>query len=69
MPVGLLLHVVPFFLGDQGPLVPDLAARLGDLFGLAVERHPPRFDPELAFDASRGQYNSRVLLGQLLREQ
>jgi archaemetzincin len=68
MPGGAPLHVVPFFLGDHGPLVPDLAGRLGDLFGLAVEQHPPRFDPERAFDASRGQYNSRVLLGQLLRE-
>ena len=29
---------------------------------------PPSFDPELAFDSSRGQYHSRILLGQLLRE-
>jgi archaemetzincin len=28
----------------------------------------PGFDPALAVDASRGQYNSRVLLGQLLRD-
>ena len=33
-----------------------------------MEVRPPRFDPETAFDQSRGQYNSRSLLGQLLRE-
>ena len=38
------------------------------MFGLAVEQRPPGFDPELAFDPSRGQYNSRVLLGKLLDE-
>jgi archaemetzincin len=27
-----------------------------------VEQHPPDFDPELAFDPARGQYNSRILM-------
>jgi archaemetzincin len=31
-----------------------------------VEQHPPGFDPEVAFDASRGQHNSRIMLTQLL---
>jgi archaemetzincin len=43
-----------------------LAAELSRMFELQVEQHPPAFDPELAFDASRGQYNSRILLAQLL---
>jgi archaemetzincin len=68
MPGGVL-HVVPVFMGGQGDLVAGLAAHLGEVFGAAVEQHVPRFDPERAFDASRGQYNSRFLLGQLLREQ
>lgn len=63
-----MLHIVPLFLGEQAELLPGLAARLSEAFGLPVEQHLPRFDPELAFDAGRGQYNSRVLLGQLLRD-
>ena len=43
-------------------------ARLEALFPLTVEQHPPGFDPELAWDPSRGQYNSRSLLAQLLRD-
>jgi archaemetzincin len=46
-------------------LLDPLAARLREVFGVIVEQHPPSFDPEMAFDPSRGQYNSRTLLGQL----
>jgi len=45
-----------------------VARRLEALFPLTVEQHPPGFDPELAWDPSRGQYNSRSLLAQLLRD-
>lgn len=45
-----------------------LGERLTRVFGLSVERHYPGFDPELAFDPSRGQYNSRLLLAALLTE-
>ena len=40
----------------------------GALRTSAPRSEPPSFDPELAFDSSRGQYNSRILLAQLLRE-
>ena len=43
--------------------------RLASIFRLRVEQHPPSFDPELAFDPARGQYNSRILLAQLLNQQ
>ena len=63
-----MIEVVPFFLGEHAHLVPGLAACLARTFGVLVDRRPPRFDPEIAFDQSRGQYNSRILLGQLLRD-
>jgi len=62
------LLLVPIYCGDRAGLVDPLARKLEELFRLRVETHPPSFDPELAFDADRGQYNSRVLLAQLLRE-
>jgi archaemetzincin len=63
-----VIELVPFFLGDHAALLPEVAARVSAAFGAPVEERPPRFDPELAFDDSRGQYNSRLLLGQLLRD-
>lgn len=63
-----MLRLIPFYCGTHKDLLPDLAGSLEHVFGLAVERHPPGFDPEIAFDPSRGQYNSRVLLGHLLDE-
>jgi archaemetzincin len=63
-----VIQLVPFFLGEHAQLLPEVAGRLGETFGMDVDQHPPRFDPELAFDDSRGQYNSRILLGQLLRD-
>jgi archaemetzincin len=61
------LEVVPIYLGGQGGLLPALCRRIGERLRVDVQERPPGFDPELAFDASRGQYNSRILLGQLLR--
>ena len=63
-----MLRLIPFYCGTHKGLLPDLARSLESAFGLAVERHPPGFDPETAFDPSRGQYNSRVLLAKLLDE-
>ena len=68
MIVGLL-HLVPIYCGASRDLLVPLAARLTEVFGFRVEQHPPAFDPELALDASRGQYNSRILLAQLVNEQ
>lgn len=62
-----VLHLVPIFCGTSRDLLEPLAARLADVFGLTVQQHPPSFDPELAFDPSRGQYNSRIILAQLLQ--
>ena len=62
-----VLRLVPIFCAEQVSLLRPLQARLQRVFGFTVEEHPPGFDPELAFDAGRGQYNSRVLLAQLLR--
>lgn len=63
-----VLHLVPLYWGDRAGLLQPLAERLVTIFGAEVRHHAPRFDPEEAFDASRGQYNSRMLLSQLLRE-
>ena len=63
-----MLQIVPVFLGEQAALLPRLGALLSETFGLGVEQHVPGFDPELSFDASRGQYNSRLLLDLLLRD-
>lgn len=62
------LHLVPIFCGERSRMIEPLTAELADVFHLDVAVHVPSFDPELAFDASRGQYNSRMLLAQLLRE-
>ncbi len=64
MPV---LRLVPFYCGAGTDVMAPLAHHLSRAFGVRVEQGPPSFDPEIAFDASRGQYNSRVLLAQLLR--
>lgn len=63
------LHIVPFYCGSVSDLLEPLAATVGKVFGLPAEQHPPSFDPELAFDASRGQYNSRTLLAQLINHE
>lgn len=62
------LRLVPFFFGARAPLLSRLSERISRVFGLRVEQHPPGFDPEVAYDDSRGQHNSRVLLAHLLRE-
>lgn len=63
-----VLRLVPLFFGSQTHLLPPLSERLTRVFGLRVEPHPPGFDPDVAYDVSRGQHNSRVLLAHLLRE-
>lgn len=63
-----VLQLVPIYLGEQTALLPELVRHLTRAFGLRVEQHPPSFDPEVAFEPARGQYNSRLLLAQLLRD-
>jgi archaemetzincin len=62
------LSLVPIYLSDRPQLLAQLAAQLERTFSLAVEQRAPWFDPELAFDPSRGQYRSTVLLEQLLAD-
>jgi archaemetzincin len=65
------IALVPIYLGGLGGLaerrglLDRLAARLEAAFGLETEVRHPWFDPERAFDPSRGQYNSTLLLAQL----
>jgi archaemetzincin len=64
-----VLRLVPIFFGSRASLLPRLSKRLTRTFGMRVEQHPPGFDPEVAYDASRGQHSSRILLAQLLQDQ
>lgn len=64
-----VLRLVPLYCGERSALLAPLGERLERLLPLTVEQHPPGFDPELAYDPSRGQYNSRILLAQLLRDE
>ena len=63
-----LVHLVPICLPSQPPLLDYISAQIGRAFAATVTVHSHRFDPELAFDRSRGQYNSTELLAQLLEE-
>ena len=58
--------LVPIYLSHPRATVGPLAGRLAEAFRMPVRVHPPWFDPELAFDASRGQYSSTMLLAMLL---
>lgn len=60
------LVLVPIYLSNLRALLDPLAARLESAFGLQVSIEAPWFDPELAFESHRGQYNSTLLLSQLL---
>ena len=59
------ITLVPIYLSEGRGLVHRLASCLGEVFGSEVEIRRPWFDPERAFDSSRGQYNSTLLLAQL----
>lgn len=61
------LDLVPLLLGEGTALLQRLAAGLGTGLGLAVKIRDPEFDPDVARDARRAQYDSSVLLARLLR--
>ena len=62
-----MLRLVPIFLGDDTKLVRPLAQQLSTFFGQDARIDMPHFDAEEAYDLSRGQYNSRVMLSRLLK--
>jgi archaemetzincin len=63
-----LVHLVPICLPSQPLLLDQVATQIGRAFAASVVVRPHRFDPELAFDSSRGQYQSTLLLERLLAE-
>jgi archaemetzincin len=62
------VFLVPICLPSQSPLLDHVSAQISRAFAATVSVHPHRFDPEEAFDSSRGQYNSTEILAQLLGE-
>jgi archaemetzincin len=62
------LQLVPIYCGQHPSALDRLALRLEHLFRVRVERHNPTFDPEIAYERTRSQYNSRLFLAQLLRD-
>jgi archaemetzincin len=63
-----VVQLVPICLPSQPPLLDHVSAQISRAFSATVTVRPLRFDPELAFDRSRGQYNSTELLASLLTE-
>jgi len=63
-----LVHIVPIYVANQPQVLGQLTAHLGRAFAATVVVRPLRFDPEAAFDTSRGQYNSTILLNYLLAD-
>lgn len=62
------LYLIPIFMSGKDPLISELGHRLTQTFPLQARIREPWFDPQLTYDASRGQYNSNMLLGQLLSD-
>lgn len=62
------LCLVPIFMSGRDPLINKLGHRLTQTFLLQVRIREPWFDPQLTYDVSRGQYDSNMLLGQLLSD-
>ncbi len=60
------LAVVPIYVSEHSGLVRGLVPLLARLLPADGELVTPWFDPERAFDASRGQYHSTRLLAELL---
>ena len=63
-----MVHLVPICLPGQARLLDDVGNRIAKAFSTTVTTLPPRFDPEMAFDKSRGQYHSTVILESLLAD-
>lgn len=61
-----LLALVPIYFGPQRGLLDRLGLEVARAFTLDARLCAPWFDPERAYDASRGQYSSTLLLADLL---
>jgi len=59
------LALVPIYMGSSPSLLDGLGAELERLTGLSPRQRLPWFDPEEAYDPSRGQYHSTRLLALL----
>ena len=62
------LCLVPIYLGDRQKLLQPLSDELKKLLHMEILNKRPSFDPEMALDKTRGQYNSTSLLRMLLEE-
>ncbi len=62
------IDLVPVFLSGGHDLLQRLGDELERSLGVGVRVRVPWFDPEVAYDSSRGQYNSTVILKHLLRD-
>jgi archaemetzincin len=60
------IDLVPIYLSSQPDLLQRLADDLAEGLGATVRLRVPWFDPEAAYDSSRGQYNSTHILKALL---
>jgi archaemetzincin len=63
-----VVHLVPICLPGYTGLLDDVGNRIAKAFSTKVAIRLPRFDPETAFDSSRGQYHSTVILESLLAD-
>ena len=60
--------LIPICLPNPTALLKSIGAQISKAFATTVAVAPHRFDAEVAFDRSRGQYNSTELLAQILEE-
>lgn len=67
-PMAPLLDLIPIYLAQERELFARLAERIEYKFHMPVRVRRRWFDPETAYDRSRGQYNSRVMLKMLLAD-
>ena len=58
---------MPIYFDGRHAALEALGRRLRRTFGLEPRIRQPWFDPEVPFHPARGQYNSTLLLAQLLR--
>jgi archaemetzincin len=60
------IDIVPIYFSDREEILRRLGGLLEGEFRTSIRYRSPWFDPETAFDVSRGQYNSTRMLKQLL---